>query len=217
MDKEAASTNFGGCPAFLANEIDYWLDLAYTQIINNLFTGNNVLQTKFEGSVKRISDLQKLVKTDIISLSSGSFSNEFVGGNFYIVSGEKNRLFYVDSSVNINNKVRIGMLLDHINASKFKVTADNNPVVINPVITIQDDILHVFVNPDDLSTTNTVSLTLTYVKQPDKISNMEDSDYIIEIPDYVQESIVDRAVELALDNIESQRTQIKSQLNQKDE
>lgn len=216
MDKLAASTAFGGCPAFLPAEIDYWLDLAYYQIINTLFTGHNDLQIRFEGSVKRISDLQKLVKTDIIALSKGSYPNEFVGGNFYIASGEKKRLFYVDSVLNINSKSQNTSLLDHATAINFRETYDNKPVIVNPVFTLQDDIMHIYVDSDDDSQT-TANLSLTYVKQPDKIANMEDDDYITEVPDYIQLQIVDKATLLALDNIESTRTQTKGQLNQTEE
>lgn len=31
MDKNSQSVAFGGCPAFLPEEIDYWLDQGYTK------------------------------------------------------------------------------------------------------------------------------------------------------------------------------------------
>lgn len=58
MDKNSQSVAFGGCPAFLPEEIDYWLDQGLYQEISNKFTGNNYLKTSFEGSVKRIHDLE---------------------------------------------------------------------------------------------------------------------------------------------------------------
>ena len=76
--------------------------------------------------------------------------------------------------------------------------------------------MHVYVDSDNDSQT-TANLSLTYVKQPDKIANMEDDDYITEVPDYIQLQIVDKATLLALDNIESTRTQTKGQLNQTEE
>ena len=76
--------------------------------------------------------------------------------------------------------------------------------------------MHVYVDSDNDSQT-TANLSLTYVKQPDKIANMENDDYITEVPDYIQLQIVDKATLLALDNIESTRTQTKGQLNQTEE
>lgn len=43
MDKNSQSVAFGGCPAFLPEEIDYWLDQGLYQEISNKFTGNNYL------------------------------------------------------------------------------------------------------------------------------------------------------------------------------
>ena len=64
MDKNAEAISLGGCPAFLPAEIDLFLNQAYIEVINNKFTGNNTIKVPFEGQVKRINDLQKLVKTD---------------------------------------------------------------------------------------------------------------------------------------------------------
>lgn len=75
MDKNATGVAFGGCPAFLPAEIDLFLNQAYIEVINNKFTGTNTLKTPFEGSVKRIADLEKLISTDsavAITLDNGT-------------------------------------------------------------------------------------------------------------------------------------------------
>jgi hypothetical protein len=54
IDKNSKSIAYGGCPAFLDEEIDYWLNQATLTVVNTKFTGNNTLQQAFEGSVKRI-------------------------------------------------------------------------------------------------------------------------------------------------------------------
>ena len=64
MDKNSEAVAFGGCPAFLPEEIDLFLNQAYIEVICNKYTGNNTMQVGFEGAVKRIADLQKLIKTD---------------------------------------------------------------------------------------------------------------------------------------------------------
>ena len=60
LDKNAANIGISGCPAFLQSEKAYWINKAYNQLILRKVTGNNTLQTGFEGSVKRIFDLEKL-------------------------------------------------------------------------------------------------------------------------------------------------------------
>ena len=57
------------------------------------------------------------------------------------------------------------------------------------------------------------TIDITYVKTPTMIEDLPEVG-MQEVPDHVQFEIIDRAVLLALDDIESKRTQIKSQLNQ---
>ena len=60
------------------------------------------------------------------------------------------------------------------------------------------------------------TVDITYIKTPTKIEDLP-SEGMIEIPEYMQHEVVNRAVELALDDIESKRAQTKNQLNQFDE
>ena len=60
---------------------------------------------------------------------------------------------------------------------------------------------------------NNYSVDITYVKYPTKVENLP-ADGMGEIPEYMQYEVVNRAVELALEDIESQRVQTKIQMNQ---
>ena len=62
MDKNATNIAFGSYPAFLPEEIDYWLNQGMYQEISNKFTGNNATKIGFEKSVKRVHDLENLIK-----------------------------------------------------------------------------------------------------------------------------------------------------------
>lgn len=44
MDKNSEAVAFGGCPAFLPEEIDLFLNQAYLEVICNKYTGNNTLK-----------------------------------------------------------------------------------------------------------------------------------------------------------------------------
>ena len=63
---------------------------------------------------------------------------------------------------------------------------------------------------------NQYTVDITYIKQPTKIEDLPASG-MDEIPEYMQYEMVNRAVELALEDIESKRVQTKTQLNQLDE
>jgi hypothetical protein len=60
------------------------------------------------------------------------------------------------------------------------------------------------------------SVDVTYVKFPTKVEDLP-AEGMNEIPEYMQFEVVNRAVELALEDIESKRVQTKVQLNQLDE
>lgn len=212
MDKNSQSVAFGGCPSFLPQEIDYWLNQGLYQEVSNKFTGNNSLRTPFEKSVKRVHDLEKLVKTDnSLVMSKATDLNQCRLDNLF--NGD--RMFFVDATLNYNNKKANIKLIDHDSASRFKKTYNNNPWIEEPVGVIQDNSLLVYI--DDLAMNSpTYSVDLTYVKTPVKIENLPASG-MSEIPEYMQFEVINRAVELALEDIESRRVQTKSQLNQIDE
>lgn len=212
MDKNSQSVAFGGCPAFLPEEIDYWLDQGLYQEISNKFTGNNYLKTSFEGSVKRIHDLEKLIRTDYnVEANVESNSNKCFITNLF----NGNRMFFVDATLNFNNKKTAIRLIDHSDATKFKKTYNNNPWIEEPVAVIEDNALHIYYDPMSMIS-NAYSVDITYVKFPTKIEDLP-TEGMSEIPEYMQFEVINRAVELALEDIESKRTQTKSQLNQIDE
>lgn len=211
MDKNSKSVAFGGCPAFLPEEIDYWLNQALYQEINTKFTGNNTLKTAFEGSTKRMHDLEGLIRTDNVLATKDINTNRCRVTNLY--SGK--RMFFVDAVLNFGNQSANVVLVSHEVAKKFRQTHDNNPWIETPVCTVEDNTLYIYYDPISMLS-NTYSVDITYIKEPTKIEDLPPAG-MDEIPEYMQFEMVNRAVELALEDIESRRVQTKSQLNQLDE
>lgn len=212
IDKNAKSIAFGGCPAFLPEEIDYWLDQGLFQEVNTKFTGNNSMKISFEGSVKRTHDLENLVRTDYnVSMIKEANSNRCYLPNLF----SDKRMFFIDAVLNFGNEKANVVLITHNDALKFKKAYNNNPWIDTPVGAIHDNTLYVYY--DDMSmNSNSYTVDITYVKVPTKIEDLP-AEGMTEIPEYMQHELVNRAVELALDNIESKRAQTKNQLNQFDE
>ena len=222
MDKNSQSTAFGGAPAFLDAEIDYWLDQALFQLVSTKFTGHNTLQQPFEGSVKRIQDLEKLVKTDKgISASLDEGTNRIVITDLLQnqTQGE-GRMFFVNAVIHwtqpLNQDVikrtpsATVQMIDHLVANRFLETYNNKPWIDTPVATIEDNSLQIYV--DTASTQTPYTVDITYVKYPTKIENLG-SDGLVEIPEYMRYELINIAVQLALENIESRRIETKTQLN----
>ena len=212
MDKNSQSIAFGGCPAFLPDEIDYWLNQGLYQEINTKFTGNNPSKIAFEGSIKRTHDLENLICTDnaVTATKEAGINRCFIANLF-----SDKRMFFVDAVLNFGNKKANVILVSHADAQKFKKTHSNNPWIDVPVGTIHDNTLYVYYD-DILMNSDTYSMDITYVKYPTKVEDLPAAG-MDEIPEYMQYEVVNRAVELALEDIESQRVQTKTQLNQLDE
>lgn len=211
MDKNSSSVAFGGCPAFLPEEIDYWLNQGLYQEINTKFSGNNATKIAFEGSVKRTHDLERLIRTDKVSATKDTTTNRCYVTNLYNGS----RMFFIDAVLNFNGKCANVKLVNHDVAQKFRKTHDNNPWIEIPVCVIEDNTLYVYYDDIDMQATDYV-VDITYVKTPTKIEDLPTTG-MDEIPEYMQYEVVNRAVELALEDVESRRVQTKSQLNQLDE
>lgn len=212
MDKNADAAAFGGCPAFLPQEVDLILNQAYIEVLSNKFTGDNVAQIGFEGSVKRIADLEKLIKTDyrvITSLDSGS--NVLTVEDFFSTNGDYHRMFYVTSVLHFNNGSSTCVLVDHNSARKFLKTYNNDPWIDTPVSTLQDNRLKVFIDTHRMI--GPYAVDITYVKFPTKIDSSSPGAIIDEVPDRVLYEVINRAVVIALENIESRRTETKLQIN----
>lgn len=104
-----------GYPAFLPEEIDYWLDKALYQVISNKFTGNNTLKQPFEKSVKRISDLKGLIYTAILPGVKEDNINKIVFTNAF-----DGKLFYVQAVLSVDDKIITNVdLVEHANAKQF--------------------------------------------------------------------------------------------------
>lgn len=201
-----------GYPAFLPEEIDYWLDKALYQVISNKFTGNNTLKQPFEKSVKRISDLKGLIYTAIIQGVKEDNVNKIVFTNAF-----DGKLFYVQAVLSVDDKIITNVdLVEHTNAKQFLQTYDNTPWIETPVAVIENKNLIVYVDPISMIG-ETYEIELTYVMKPITFSDVSATEQYQYLGDNVLQEIVSRATALALENIESPRVQTKTQLNQIDE
>ena len=193
MDKNSEAVAFGGCPAFLPEEIDLFLNQAYIEVICNKYTGNNTLK-------------QKLIKTDtaLSLVYPYSHSNVLTLSNFFNDGEQLKRMFYVDCVLHFNGEATICSLTDHEKAKGFLQTYNNIPWIETPIAVLEDNTLKIYIDPIRMSSEQ-YTADITYIKYPETISYKDYNKDITEV--------VDRAVEIALETIESQRAQTKVQLD----
>ena len=215
-DKNAVNIGISGCPSFLPEEIDYWLYTAYLSKIATKATGNNTLRIPFEGNVKRVADLEGLVKTDKgLSLLSESISNRLTMNNFkssitYGDDTQDKRMYFLEGILHFgSNKIATVKLISHEQATRFLETYNNKPWIEEPVAILEDNKLIVFIDRDLMVGPYTIDIT--YLAYPRKINNQDITSTLDEIPEYMQYEVVKLAADMAIENVESPRTQTHPQ------
>ena len=196
IDK-SAGVAFGGYPAFIDSEIEIFLNQAMREVISNKYN-------EFEASDKRIADLQSLIGTALIAQSNSTEISNAVSFDL-----PNDFWFYVDSYVGINNSVVYQVeLTTHDIAKKFAVTHDNDPYIPVAKAVIEDNKLIVYYDTHIVNTINNLSLAYIYTPVLFVEDNIDSG-----LNDKLLDEIINRAVLIALENIESQRVQTKAQLN----
>ena len=216
LDKNAQGVAYGGSPAFLPEEIDIFLNQAQNEIISNKISGNNVLKQGFEGSLQSISELDALVRTDENIFANNSMYNEFVIDDIH--DGGR-RVTILSAVIMFKGSSTNCLIVDHENANLFKQTYNNIPWVEVPVATLEDNKMKIYVDPvmqisDSFKpSSNKYAVNVTYIKKPKEFDYTQ-LDEELDLPEDVMNEVINRAVVIALENIESPRTSSKLQLNQ---
>lgn len=219
LDKNAEGVAYGGCPAFLEEEIDIFLNQAQLEILSNKITGNNALRTGLEQTVSNMSELDKLIVTDTDLEAVHTNYNEFVLEDIHL----EDRLTILGVLLKYGQFQANCVLTNHDLVKPYKQTYNNVPWVENPIATLENNKLLVYVDPVLMQNsmyaprvednTEYYRVNVTYVKQPTKFDYTLPNNEL-DFSDDVMYEIINRAVVLALENIESQRQQSKFQLNQ---
>lgn len=222
-DKDAATTSY---PSLTQTEVANILDKAYLAIIAQKLTGTNTRGVAFEGDVKAIEDIKPLLKTAIIDeVSTVDYTlakNERV---FKYTADKKdadeedaddvNLLYYIQSEI-IAPKGDITwptVLVSHADALTFKETAHNHPWMDYPVVYLQEDGIHVLYGLDDFTSgmMDTSILQVTYIEKPTlfttSLATWSTTNW--QLSDTMAEEVINMAIILSLETIESARLSTK--------
>lgn len=203
LDKQ----NVTSYPGFTNTEICIFLNQALLSLVNTKFTGDNSRKVAFEGDIKRIADLQKLViTTNVSSVSVVSYIS-----NAFCLTLPTNFMLFITGIVNYNSVFYPIMLTTHEKAKAFEQTTYNNPWIKRPISYIENGQLFVLYDTNIIKNTNLLNLYLTYVTNPNVINASSLTD-VFQFNDSVAYELINLAVVMALENIESQRMQTKGQL-----
>lgn len=207
-------------PSLTKYEIATLLDKAYLALIAQKLTGNNPRKVGFETDIKSIEDIRPLLITQQIasSRSTTKSSNDI---QFDIPT---TYLYYIQSQITIGtNPTRIDsynhnansvQLINHIAANNFKVSATNLPWIKEPVAYIENGKIYVLIDPIKYEPNTSGVLDLTYIKKPVKFvqqNNIFSKTRQFELSDSMAEELINLAIIMALETVESSRLTTKVQ------
>ena len=120
-------------------------------------------------------------------------------------------MLFISAVLKFGNQATTIKLINHKDADRFLKTYNNNPWIEVPVATVGQNKMRVFIDTESMAAPYRIDLT--YVKYPILLDATTPETDMTEIPEYMWYEIVSTATLLALDNIESQRTELNAELN----
>ena len=198
-------------PVFEADEIDYWLNKAIRKFVKTRYSGLNPKGKGFEQNQKRTDDLRTLIVTDTIDvtpLATGNLSD--YGAVFSIPTDywfalQEGAGITVSASV---GEIRVGITECTYDEYTRKI---EDPFSEHKVHYGTAKPLRLFDNAQvELITDGTYTVShyyLTYLKKPDTVDNVPAGTTDCDLPEHTHDEIVEIAVGMILENIESPRLQ----------
>jgi len=193
-------------PYISPEQKDYWLNKAQDRFVKQRAFGNNLFRTTFEETEKRIDDLRTIVKKQQVgpSLSGQIYTSQLPSDYLYLVRHQ-----CTTSSPLCGIKVVGGLQVKNDDINNRKKNPFEKPTNEEPLYYIEgNNIIYEMVD-DSFTITNT---NITYIKKPTPITN--GTEYIVpeavsqcELPEHTHNEILDIAISMVLENIESQRYQ----------
>lgn len=214
-DKENVTTSY---PSLTEYEIATLLDKAYLALIAQKFTGNNMRRVPFEGDEKAVEDLQPLVTEGVIHFTNIHKTNL----NFTSSEFDKNEVMYIIHAVlsERGRKFESAKQIQSKYMYKFTSTINNNPwsksaiycVQGNKVILIKSLFVDTVINMG-----NSIDFIYTYIKYPQKFADKnnklsQQTNIMFELSDSMAEELINLALVMSTEIIESPRMQTKAQL-----
>lgn len=213
-DKENVTTSY---PSLTEYEIATLLDKAYLALIAQKFTGNNMRRVPFEGDEKAVEDLQPLI-TEAVATNQSNTSNlsyDILNLNqdvMYII----HVMFQADGGAMLESAKQISSKYMY----KFTNSINNLPWSKSAIYCIHgNSIIYIKGNLNRqvfFGTTN-IHAIYTYIKYPQKFTDKnkklsQQTDIEFELSDSMAEELINLALVMSTEIVESPRMQTKAQL-----
>lgn len=189
-------------PSLTDYEIATILDKAYLALIAQKVTGTNFRRAPFEVDTKAISDIHQLIVRKLLeqvptnNLSPNEYTFTIPEGFLYFVAGE----------LKINDDLYQLTLIPHQIATNYKVTHNNLPWIESPVTYAEGNKLHILIDPYVYSAGGSFAYVLQYIKEPAKfVNDYQSKNTVFELNDSMAEELINLAIIMSLEIVESTR------------
>lgn len=211
-----------GLPGFETSEIIKLLELAQYRIISQKFSGNNVYNSKFPETNKRIDDLSNLMVDTDSGVGGGlSWGNSSVTGIDIIVLPDDFLHLVEIAAIYANGEIQYGRQAKYSEVGRFtRGRNGSSPYVKFPVYSFVGQSngnkrLRIYFDVDYIATNAAATITAIYIKMPTNLEAVGDLDATIsDFNDDVYHEIVASAVDHAINIATPNKAQVSQmQLN----
>lgn len=192
-------------PNFLPEEISFLLNQAQDRFMKTRYQGNNVYRTGFEESQKRIDDLRTLIKDDTAAPTLVTGRTDVWKYSLPADYRFAIMLQCYTTTTSCGNDWRPVRLVQHDDLSYLLYDPFNKPHHDYPMVAFQGTYIYIYSD----GTFTPTNFRLKYLKVPAQIttSPTPPATGACELPEHTHQEIVDYAVSLAIEEIESRRYQ----------
>jgi len=200
-------------PNILPEEIDFLLNKAQDRFVKQRYGTNNTKRQSFEEIQKRTDDLKRLVKIENITPSPNTQSNIDINAQFVDLPDDYWFTVQERATITYNNCHNIPVT-EKVNVKAIK--HDNfNTIISNPfekpntqkVLRLMAEGFTELIHAPNV----TINLYhIRYIKEPRRISLINNS--TCELSEHTHQEIVNDAVSIALETLESLRTRTFDQI-----
>lgn len=195
-------------PDFTSEEIDLFLNKSIESVVKQRYSGNNLRRESVEETQKRRDDLRNITTNKVITTFINTTDNKPNGTfvdmptDYWFALEEEVEISYLDCFGRTITERAIVKPITHDRYNRIKLDPFNVPdkieVVSLPYETFKNEIIL-----DDSSTLK--KYILRYIRKPQEVSLSLNKD--CDLSEHMHREIVDYAVNLAIENIESPRFQ----------
>lgn len=219
-DKMTTTSSY---PSLTDYEMATVLDKAYLTVIANKLSGNNARKATFESDNKSIEDIRPLIRTK--QLERDDYDPEKKKGTpegsnkarYRLSQIEPKLMYYIQSFLATTHGRENVLLVSHTDSLRFEDTTINKPWIPQPVVYLEGDFAYVLYDgfkygPDDI-----YQLFCIYITKPNLFvldnEQVDFGDTEFELNDNVAQEVINTAIIMSAEIVESKRLSTKASIS----